>query len=510
MITENQLADILKEKVKMLNSNYNQINSFNLLNETSIKLLVAKRKTLNIRHNTLVDIILRSNDDKFKKSIVDNKYDFGLCYTDIYLIVKSLSDDELKKEIVDSNCYQFDSESLDEIIETISDDEYKISKLLSYKGLKEHEYGSGIIAASLDKKIINQLIIDRNIYEFTPKTLAIILTSANSDYYKQYLNSFYNYGYFGPVTNKKIKLDPKMSFGIEIEYLGKRANKICGDSFGLNWDAHDDRSLKNGYELASPPYKNDGSVEKEIDKVCKVLSIMDYKVDESCAGQIHIGASYFDEDPECLKTFVEIYDQIERPFYYMMNKEGEVPRAAIFVHAKPIARSLNFHMSDLNNENKQLNTLSDFANCFWSIRAVKGFGLNLRYFSSEKFYHAQRTIEFRQPNGTLDSDVWIDNINFIGSFMERAKEITEIKRKDKKTKEEIIKIAQYEMLFDDTLSEKEKVVIFVNLVAFPEDRHIYLKRYNVNKDLELDPDLVPYLGVNEYKVPSNKTKKLSK
>ena len=73
----------------------------------------------------------------------------------------------------------------------------------------------------------------------------------------------------------------------------------------------------------------------------------------------------------------------------------------------------------------------------------------------------KNTIEIRMPNGTINADTWIQNINLFGGIVKIAEETAEIQSKDERklSLEEKRKLDLFNKLGRDKLKNKEKLVL---------------------------------------------------
>ena len=107
---------------------------------------------------------------------------------------------------------------------------------------------------------------------------------------------------------------------------------------------------------------------------------------------------------------------------------------------------------------------------------------------------SKNTIEFRLANGTIDANVWIDNINLFGGIIRAARNIAIIQQKDLRTENEEKTLELFEKLKDEGIEEKEKLKILLKLVILEKDRAIYTERYEVNSKLfEKNEELTQYM-----------------
>lgn len=122
----------------------------------------------------------------------------------------------------------------------------------------------------------------------------------------------------------------------------------------------------------------------------------------------------------------------------------------------------------------------------------------------------KNTIEIRMPNGTINADTWIQNINLFGGIVKIAEETAEIQSKDERklSLEEKRKLDLFNKLGRDKLKNKEKLEILLDLVIDQKQQDEYIERYNINsKLLKSKPKFRQRLKVDISKKPLRISKK---
>ena len=95
------------------------------------------------------------------------------------------------------------------------------------------------------------------------------------------------------------------------------------------------------------------------------------------------------------------------------------------------------------------------------------------------------TIEFRLPNGTLDAETWIENINLFGGLVKASQELADISEKNPEelTESDKKKIEIFEKIKSRKLDEKELLECVLNLSVSEDKKNIYRERYKINSIL---------------------------
>lgn len=369
----------------------------------------------------------------------------------------------------------------DEIIEVSEEDKAKrkISEEISSEALKlfknnEVEKAKSIMAqARKDGKLVDYDYIN-------------FIRRLN---YKKFLNTDF---FAISQKYKNIGLDPKITFGTEIESEGDMAEELFlfGDvKLGENvWKSEADGSLRDdGIEMISPVFTDNNKDVSEIYAMCQLLQDSKNKANARCGAHVHIGADYL-KSKEAYFNLLEIFGNTEKIMYLISNEANTLPRDGIVTQAHPIipkiAEYLEKHQErfEKNNydgfikeiqENVQVKT-EDSPNI-----GKKTFDLNFLNVNGEK-----NTLEFRMANGTLSPDTWVENIRLYGKIVETSQRLGEIENKPENeiTLEERELYNLKERLKSD-ISDDEKSEILFQLLFSEKDRDVYRNKYYANSKL---------------------------
>lgn len=99
--------------------------------------------------------------------------------------------------------------------------------------------------------------------------------------------------------------------------------------------------------------------------------------------------------------------------------------------------------------------------------------------------HNKNTIEFRIPNGSIDPQTWIENINLFGGIVGVAEQLTQIQKKSPqmRTEEENKKLNVFNRLCSQKLPEEEQLSALLTLAVSDDKRKTYEERYQANSIL---------------------------
>lgn len=363
-----------------------------------------------------------------------------------------------------------------------------------------------LILLTRNNEYITEQINNAKKYDFNEQEIALLNFFISN---KEKLNKYKK------ELDRNIESNPNTTIGIEIETKGpysailrdllfkKPQEKKKGPLFyvfedvdNTNWRTSYDPSLGlEGVELKSPIIRKGEGRENEIVEMCAFLESIGQYTDEDCGAHVHIGADIL-SSVQSYKNLIEIVTNCEEILYRLSTPEGDTLRKGTNKHAKPISEKIQNEIKtghiDITN-NWQLEELKK--QLVDQQRGIKGYEVNFINLATgiDKDIKID-TIEFRIPNGTLDPQTWIDNINLYTGIMEAAEEISHIQMKSEymQTAEEKEKLENFEKLKKE-IPEEEKLARFLKLVTKDSIRRIYERRYQANKN----NDDISKLGIKE-------------
>lgn len=398
-----------------------------------------------ITNSSYKDYIIKSlsGDDK---SIIEN-LDIVEDEKNRAMIIANLSSAELKKECL-KEINGFDNKCL--IVASIVDDKLK------------HEY----INNATDKAIRTLLIAS-----LEDRDERNHLLEADDNKYPDFL------------------IPENMTIGIEIETEGEGSSEAyLIEKIMKGWNSKRDTSLKNGVEITSPILTKRKEDTEDLYCVCKMLKDLGQGVSERCAGHIHIGADFL-KTKDAYKNLVELWTNNEELIYLISNQKGELYREGIEEYAQPISKRTEKSISLGNFDNYDEFTKEDFIEKIKDIQKgnkdnnERKFGINFLNVGTED--GKINTIEFRIPNGTIDVNTWIENVNFFGGMIKISQRISEIESKDNnnRTDEENKILDKFQMLETKDINEEERLNLLLDLCTTEEVKEVFIERYQENSRL---------------------------
>lgn len=232
-----------------------------------------------------------------------------------------------------------------------------------------------------------------------------------------------------------LSISKKQQFGIEIEYLNSEKNKVedrlyhafVNKELNHDWhyDAEDTIEHPFGFdyagELVSPILHNQIKDLKEIKYACELLQNLRAMTDGQCGGHIHFDYKILDDENQTEVFTKKLVDNLRKLILLQLNYEDvlfryaagtdQVIREAAKVFAIPLNQVLT--LRDIKKYLYDEVTTKDFS--LWIKSWSRNYALNLRRLVDKK---NAKTIEIRFPNGTLNEEIWRNNINFFGLVLE--------------------------------------------------------------------------------------------
>lgn len=276
---------------------------------------------------------------------------------------------------------------------------------------------------------------------------------------------------------KLLNINPKQSYGVEIEYANvedkKIRNRIISNFFIYKWNYHQEISIchdagsKFTGEIVSPILNNNYNSLQQINEACNVLKDLGAIVTPQCGGHIHFDSKILERNGRYFQNLLILYLAYENVIYkYASGKDNEL-RESIGDYATPLLPYID--NGDITNLLQPYYPYEDFIDDF--VRGhSRNVGLNLR----QLLRGGYNTIEFRMPNGTLDSEIWFNNINTFGLLIEHSKKMTDEERDIL-----IDKIIAYKKNpIDYYLSSDDEALRFIEKIALnEEDKTRFIKQY---------------------------------
>ncbi len=247
---------------------------------------------------------------------------------------------------------------------------------------------------------------------------------------------------------EQLSISDKQKFGTEIEYVDvykyvvdKEISRqiatnnlsvriIKGSDSYKEWSRTPDPSVisfKGDHysgEVVSPILQNKVQDLKELKTICHVLKRLGANVNGTCGAHIHFDAAFLEDNTIYIQNLILLYMCYEDILYRFAAGEQLTMRPGFHKYAATLNSSID--LKTLERYLYEEQPFDEFCDNFIKNRPLKcdGLcdGLYLRRLD-HSLGNNINTIEFRIPNGTLNYDVWFNNINTFGLMMEFAKKM---------------------------------------------------------------------------------------
>ena len=283
------------------------------------------------------------------------------------------------------------------------------------------------------------------------------------------LNSFYL------SLRDNLKLDKSVTFGVEIECEKSNNKKIKKDLDNLilndKWLVVPDASLTKGIEVVSPILRDNKRNWLDLENVCSVISKYAI-IDKKAAGHVHVGSHILGNERQSWINFIMLWSVYENIIFRFSYGEYLSVRPSLKEYALPISSSLWYNYEKILEYNISLKSMVD------RIMYEKYSAFNLQNVKTENSNHFSEgnTIEFRCPNGTLNSVIWQNNVNFFTKLLLycRSKNFNNdiIFRRKKINLDEYNSLIYYNEIFLDQALELCDMIFDNNL-----DKLYFLRQY---------------------------------
>lgn len=409
-----------------------------------------------------VAIIETIGDKEFAKRCVKDK---GLVAYQQKDLIAYINDPEFTIQCLRDREIKLNQQDKVELIQTI-EEPYIIKECLKDERLDLSPASKvKLIKATRDEKTIKEYMENPELGLAKQERLVLALEYGNDDLVQQLIAE-------NKQEAKRIKIPEGMTVGVEIE----AANLEVNPNLFKRWKAKEEESVENGAEYTSPILTGSENDSHQIYFVCNVLRTMGAQINEKCGGHIHIGDKFLTTAQSYI-NLLELWCNTEEILFAISNKAGEITRVgAVEKHAVPLSgkveNALKKQQIYVDDRTREWDLLMEIID----IQKDRYSSINFKNYN----HRIKETIEFRLSNGTLDPDVWVENINLFGGIMNSAERLASIQKKQTRTQEEEQYLRDFEELKDPTITQEEKLKRLLALAIPEEDRHIYQARYDTN------------------------------
>lgn len=269
-----------------------------------------------------------------------------------------------------------------------------------------------------------------------------------------------------------LNFSSNITFGFELEFANAKCKQVRDELFENNLEKFEtifESSVSYfdkynnivGGEVRSPVLKFDKNTFSDVKKVCDILKFCLGEVDDLTAGHIHIGSQIF-ENNEDINNFLfmwAVFEDIIKRFLAGEFLNTKINSKYAEVCSKEIFNSCFDIKKLLLNRTKQKRDAKTYALSFKDFKS----------FNTEK----DNTIEIRDIKGSLEAEIWQNNINFLISLINFSKNLTKEEKAIIKEKFQNDKLG-----FDYEFINYDKALYLADCIFTKQiDKLCFLKQY---------------------------------
>lgn len=285
---------------------------------------------------------------------------------------------------------------------------------------------------------------------------------------------------------KKLNIPIENSFGVEIEFDKIPLIFVSDITYDYEeyqyWSAHADNSVSDyqngiliGGEISSDILHDTEEDWHLLSNMFYYLKNLGAKATDKTSFHIHVGAQIFKEDLKYLKRFIKVWCVFEDIIFRFGYGKNEEYRPQIMEFAPPIAPLYYNYYQKNSKLFDWFETTKMFD--FGKKRAVNF--KNYHYLSSEE--EVNNTIEIRCANGTMQSYIAQNNVNF---FLKLMLYVTS-DRYDEKLIDSLFHSMKVKKIEEYSVLDIKKAMLLSDLIFINSlDKLNFLKQY-VKKDVRL-------------------------
>lgn len=229
---------------------------------------------------------------------------------------------------------------------------------------------------------------------------------------------YYIENYYLELRNR-LGFDNNVTFGLELEFENAMRDRIQNklEEFNLDniWRLKGDGSLHNGAEINSPILKDQLDSWNQLKRVCQIVSEHAI-IGKNSGGHIHIGTQVLGNKTESWMNFIKLWSVYENIIYRFVYGDYLSARSSMTRYAEPMTK--DFWKDYQSMLEYDVLTINDILR---KISHQRYQAVNFNNVSNFEQFRSDNTIEFRCPNGTLESVIWQNNVNLFVHLLEYSK-----------------------------------------------------------------------------------------
>lgn len=221
----------------------------------------------------------------------------------------------------------------------------------------------------------------------------------------------------------RLGFEQYITFGLELEFenaMRDRIDRQLSEAFpNGDWRTKHDGSLHNGAEINSPILRDNETAWRSLDKVCSIVEPL-ASIDKKSGGHIHIGTQTLGNNKESWLNFIKMWSVYENIIYRFVYGDFLTARPSMFKYAEPMTKDFWKDYEQLKSEGASLDAIIS------RISHKRYQAVNFNNVSKGNYnkLRIDNTIEFRCPNGSLNSAIWQNNVNFFVKLLTYSRNIS--------------------------------------------------------------------------------------
>lgn len=277
---------------------------------------------------------------------------------------------------------------------------------------------------------------------------------------------------------ESLNFDDFVTFGLELEFEKANLSKIRYDLSQLNlhdfWEVDIDDIIMGVKEVRSPVLTNKRENWFDLHKVTSNIA-RNGKIGPYSGGHIHIGIQTLGNDVLFWYYFFLVWNAYEHIIF--RHCYGEKSRARISIDSARVMKRF-FEMAIIYYESYSAKSVEFFMPF---INGSRYQAVNFKNVSLEaaNSYNFGNTIEFRNPNGTLNPVIWQNNVNLFVHILKyvQSKDFDLERVKWRQQQNRTITLKDYEKVYFEEALEFCDMIFNTNL-----DKIYFLKQYFKNDE----------------------------
>lgn len=214
----------------------------------------------------------------------------------------------------------------------------------------------------------------------------------------------------------RLGFEQYITFGLELEFenaMRDRIDRQLSEIFpNGDWRTKHDSSLNKGAEISSPILRDNETTWRNLNKVCSIVDPL-ASIDKKSGGHIHVGIQALGNNRESWLNFIKMWSVYENIIFRFVYGDFLTARPCMLEYAEPMTKDFWQDYETLKNEGASLDAIISRISHkrYQAVNFENVSNYNCNNFSSKN------TIEFRCPNGSLNSAIWQNNVNFFIKFL---------------------------------------------------------------------------------------------